>query len=239
MELDKSRLAAPLYLQIFTQLKKDIEIGKYGIGELIPSENQLIEDYGVSRMTARLAVLELVKFDLVERKRGTGTIVKASKVEESLKRVTSFTEEMQSNNVVMITPLCTIEKIVAPYDVRKNLDLTENAEVYKLIRLRSNGQYPLVYSVTYLNIENLEENCENYKSSLYDYLRRNHDVVIVNAKDQLEAVTCSSDIEKLLEIKKKAPVFKRTRIGFAQRNKKVEYSISYYPGERYKYSVEL
>ena len=65
----------PLYQQLRQQLVSRIRRGEFGPGDMLPSENQLCEEYGVSVTTARRALLELVKEGLVRRRMGVGTMV--------------------------------------------------------------------------------------------------------------------------------------------------------------------
>jgi len=61
--------------QIFAQLKESILAGKWQPGESLPSESQLSEDFGVSRMSVRVAIKKLQTFGLVEVRMGEGTYV--------------------------------------------------------------------------------------------------------------------------------------------------------------------
>lgn len=61
--------------QIFTQLKQSIIAGKWLPGESLPSESKLSEDFGVSRMSVRVAIKKLQTFGLIEVRMGEGTYV--------------------------------------------------------------------------------------------------------------------------------------------------------------------
>jgi DNA-binding LacI/PurR family transcriptional regulator len=74
MKLDDAR-AGPLYQQLKQSLFSRIRKGEFGPGELLPSEHQLCELYGVSAITTRRALLELVREGVVRRRPGVGTIV--------------------------------------------------------------------------------------------------------------------------------------------------------------------
>ncbi len=66
----------PVYFQIALDLRRRIGAGEWRPGERIAPELQLVRDYAVSRVTVRQALAELVKDDLVERHRGSGTYVR-------------------------------------------------------------------------------------------------------------------------------------------------------------------
>src|SRR2546430_10595983 len=65
----------PLYQQLRQELFARIRRGEFAAGDLLPSENQLCDEYGVSLTTARRALLELVKEGVVRRRAGVGTMV--------------------------------------------------------------------------------------------------------------------------------------------------------------------
>ena len=67
--------ALPRYAQIKAYIKREIDTGQWKVGQQIPSEHQLAEDFQVSRMTARRAVQELADEGLLERSVGLGTFV--------------------------------------------------------------------------------------------------------------------------------------------------------------------
>lgn len=74
----------PLYMTIFETLKGDIEQGRYT--RVFPSEAQLVKRFKASRQTVIRAMSELVKAGLVERRRGSGTVV-SRRVRHALGRV--------------------------------------------------------------------------------------------------------------------------------------------------------
>lgn len=239
MTLDRSKTAVSLYLQISQQLSELIESGKYATGEIIPSEKQLEEKYSVSRMTVRLAIGELVNKGYVERMRGIGTVVTYGKIEENLKRVISFSEEMELHGITMQTGYCQIKIVAASEQVAKNLCVKRSSNVFELTRVRCANSRPLVYSTTYLKIADLPLNADLYSDSLYKLLNEKFNVSITRASDQLEATLAEGKIAKFLEVSNGFPTFKRTRVAYDQFDKPAEYSVCYYPGDKYRYSVNL
>ena len=239
MTLDRSKAAVPLYLQISDQIGKAIESGEYTTGQIIPSEKQLQEKYSVSRMTVRLAIGELVNKGYVECMRGIGTVVTYGKIEENLKRVISFSQEMQLHGVTMQTSYCDIKAVNASEKVASNLNVKINSTVYELTRVRCANNRPIVYSVTYLKIADLPLDASLYSDSLYQFLSDQYNVTISRAGDQLEATLAEGAIAKFLEVAQGFPTFKRTRVAYDQQDNEVEYSVCYYPGDKYRYSVNL
>lgn len=238
-ELNRGKESPALYVQIARYLSEMIEAGQYASGEMIPSENQLQKQFGVSRVTVRLAINELVKRNYVECMRGIGTVVTYGKIRENIRHVISLTEEMARNGVYLTTSLCEMQRTRASEPVTSALHLAEGQPLYLLIRIRCVKNKPLVYTRTWLALDDLPTDGELYRDSLYIYLREQKDTHIVRGEDVLEAALPDATVARCLEISPSLPVFKRTRITYDQRDRAVEYSLCYYPSDRYKCSVEL
>lgn len=89
-------MSSPIYIKIHNQLRENIEDGKWKVGERIPAERELANQFSVSRMTLRQAIQELVDEGILERRVGSGTFVANRKVQERMSGVTSFTDLMKS-----------------------------------------------------------------------------------------------------------------------------------------------
>ena len=75
----------PAYMKIHDQIKKDIDNHRWAIGERLPSERDLAEQFDVSRMTLRQAVSLLVEEGVLERRVGSGTFVSSTRVQEKMR----------------------------------------------------------------------------------------------------------------------------------------------------------
>jgi len=238
--LDKSKGAAPLYHQLKQILKKEIEEGNFIKGSLFPCEKDLMNTFGVSRTTVRQALGDLSNLGYLRGERGVGTMVTFSKINERMQSVISFSEEMQRHGVIMSTSHCSIGPEAASKYIAQQLDVKEGERVFHLIRVRCADGVPLVYSDTYLpGCLDLPLNEATYNASLYDFLRKERDIVVASAQDTLEAMLADGQMAAFLKIPLYTAVFKRTRKGFDQDGRQVEFSVSCYPGEKYKYTIEL
>ena len=152
----------------------------------------------------------------------------------------SFTDEMKQHNITMKTTYCRMEKISPPTQVAKILQVPKTDQCYCLTRVRCVAGRPLVYTVTYLkNTVELPMDSVHYMESLYKYLREVHGIIIEKGRDTLEAALPTEEVQRFLQIEPQMPVFKRVRQTFLKNDEIFEYSICYYPGNRYKYTVDL
>jgi GntR family transcriptional regulator len=191
-------------------------------------------------VTTRQAMTALVQGGYIKRFRGIGTVVIYDKINESIEKVISFTEEMKKHNIKMQTTFCKMELICPDTKIAIALGILKDTPCYKLSRVREVDGKPLVYTVTYLRkIVDMPLTSGVYTESLYQLLREKYGIRIARGNDTLEAALPNETIQELLRIKEDMPIFIRTRKTFLPNDEIFEYSICYYPGNRYKYSVDL
>lgn len=238
--LDREQGAAPLYAQLEMLLQKKIEQGEYGKGDLLPPEKELMDTYEVSRVTVRQAMSRLAQKGFIRIRRGVGTDVIHDKIEERIQGVISFTEEMQKHGIHMETSYCHMELIKPGEKVAMILNIPMTKPCYCLKRVRNVDGKPLVYTVTYLKkVKELPTESHYYTDSLYSYLRESHGIRIKSGRDTLEAALPSAEVQKYLNIEAQRPIFIRTRQVYLDEGEIFEYSKCFYPGNRYKYTVDL
>lgn len=238
--LNHEKGAPPLYSQLESILRKQIEHGEYNKSDLLPTEKMLMNEYQVSRVTVRQAIAALTQDGYIKSSRGIGTEVIYEKIDEHMKHVISFTDEMKQHNITMDTSYCKMEKVKPSTQVAAALQIPKTDMCYCLTRVRCVNNRPLVYTITYLkNIVKLPMDNQYYMESLYKYLNDVHSIRIEKGKDTLEATLPTEKIQRFLDIEPQMPVFKRVRQTFLPDGEVFEYSICYYPGNRYKYTVDL
>jgi GntR family transcriptional regulator len=91
--------ATSLYEQIATTLRDEIERGGYEPSGKLPSEAELSERFGVSRVTVRLAIGKLVNDSLVERKQGKGTFATGKRLQHRLDALHGFYDSLARQGV--------------------------------------------------------------------------------------------------------------------------------------------
>ena len=91
----------PAYMKIHDQIKKDIDEHHWKIGERLPSERDLAEQFQVSRMTLRQAISLWLRKEFWRRV-GSGTFVSSTRVQEKMRGTTSFTEIVKSQGKFLL-----------------------------------------------------------------------------------------------------------------------------------------
>ncbi|MEA5450450.1 GntR family transcriptional regulator [Leptolyngbya sp. CCNP1308] len=133
-------MSTPLHITISEKLRRQIAVGEYQSGDRLPSEHQLMETFGVSRITARQAVANLVSQGLAIAYRGKGVFVTPQKkVTYSLTSPLVFLEEdMTRQGVAFSFENLIFEVVPAPAEVSAEMGILQKSEVYlqkKLLRM--------------------------------------------------------------------------------------------------------
>ena len=161
----------PLYQQLMRRLKNDVVAGVYPAGGRIPSEQVLCETYGVSRVTVRKAMLDLVQEGLLVRRQGKGTFVADARLKRDLQHITSFLDACAGMGRTAASRVLEVRREPARPDDTLRLNVPPDAPVLELCRLRLCDDEPVMleynrFPGTYDFLER-----EGLTGSLYDLLR--------------------------------------------------------------------
>lgn len=234
-------MPSPKYLEIQNLLLQRIKNGDYQEGQLIPKEVDLAEQLNVSRPTVRHAIRNLVQAGYLERRKKRGTIVTQTKIKQQFTHVIeSYNTEIQNNGLVAKTQVLNFSTEKASDEVAKALTIKPNTEVYKLVRLRSANNKPVVFVVTYLPIAQLSDlqKIDFTHHSLYSELAK-AGLEITHVSRKIEVHPATEEEAQLLETDIKAPIFYFHTIGFTKDHRALEYSIASYRGDLNYFMVEI
>lgn len=226
----------PLYLQLARRLRGMIADGQ-GDGAL-PSERELAERFGVSRVTVRKALRELIAEGLLHQRQGAGTFVNRSPhVEQRLSALTSFSEDMQSRGMEAGSRWLSRTVAVATPEEAMALGLPPGAKVARLHRLRLAGGVPMALELATLPLRFLP-NPQEVTGSLYAVLRQNgfppH-----RALQRLTALCLTPDQAALLDVPEGTAALYIERRTMLEDGTPLELVRSQYRGGVYDFVVEL
>src|SRR5215470_6525264 len=114
----------PLYYQIQQHLLEQIRSGNWKAGQPVPSEQEIAQLTGVSRMTARHALKSLCNLGVAYSQRGKGTFVSRIKLEKNFRQVLSFSEEMRARSSRPSSRVLKFERAQSSADVAEALHLS-------------------------------------------------------------------------------------------------------------------
>ncbi|MCF0229960.1 MAG: GntR family transcriptional regulator [Parasporobacterium sp.] len=234
--------AIPKYLEVKNQLAFRIEEGVYPVGEMIPTERELMESFNVSRITIRRALTELETEGYIYRLQGKGTFVKDEDRQQDLFMLTSCTEDII--RLGMTPSRKTISSKVIPADrrTRENLKLNVGDKVLCLERVYLADDEPVNFTITYLPLK-LFPGIERFdfgERSLYEVLEENYDTRIISSVRTIEAVLAPEEVCELLNVEGSVPLilFKSIVTGRkGSRQLPVETFRCYYRSDRFSFAI--
>jgi GntR family transcriptional regulator len=223
----------PRYYEIEQALRARID--ELGPHEPLPSDAQLCEEFGVSRMTARNAVQRLVQEGLVYRVPGRGTFVAEDSAPRTASHVLSFTEEMRRRGRVPSSRVVERVRRAATAEEQRRLGVDEVA-ILRRVRLADGEPVALESAVFPADrvVSLLEGDLE--RGSLHGALVA-AGIVPTAGRGALSAEAAGPEDARLLGIKRGQPLLVERRLIYDQDGGPVELTESRYVGERYGLDV--
>lgn len=229
----------PLYLQLREHIAEAIRSGRLQPGDALPSERDLADLSGMSRITVRKAVQDLVREGLVVQRQGSGTSVSQhlNKVEQSLTRLTSFSEDMALRGKTVRTQW--LERGLYTPDLNETvtLGLKPHSQVARISRLRIADDQPLAIERAAISTDHLPDP-EKIGTSLYAHLD-SCGFRPVRAIQRITAVNLSPGDASLLDMEPGAAGLNIERISYLAEGQVVEFTQSKYRGDAYEFIAEL
>ncbi|MCM3594830.1 GntR family transcriptional regulator [Metabacillus idriensis] len=230
----------PIYYQLEEGIKEAIQQQQLMPGEMIPSEREYAEKYGISRMTVRQALSNLVNDGYLYRQRGKGTFVAHQKIEQPLQGLTSFSEDMRSRGLVPSTRVISFKEVEASIDLAAKLEVKAGAPLFELKRVRLADQLPMAYEMLYISKELAHGLTEEIAvNSIYDYVENKLGLKIQHGRQVLEASFARKTEAEMLEVAEGAPVLLIERRTTLDTNKPLEVVRSVYRADRYKFTIDM
>lgn len=229
----------PLYSQLANTLREHIE-NDLDPDDMIPSERDLSERYGLSRTTVRLALRELERIGLIYRQHGRGTFVadQSGRVTD-LAAGYSFTDQQRELGRVPKTVILEFEIVEANKYLAQHMRLSLGDKAYRIKRLRLADDVPMMLETTYVPVsqflsltrKNLEHN------SLYHIMETEYDVAIRYAEEEFKASIAKQSDAEQLDIPEGAPVLNLERTTYNDHNTIVEFTLSVARADQFHYKV--
>lgn len=217
-------------------LRSIIRSGRAAPGDALPSERDLAQAIGWSRVTVRKALASLIAEGLIAKRHGAGTFV-ASRIEKSIAALSSFSEDMTRRSLKPDTRLVSSEiGAVTPQEAVK-FHLPMDASVIRMERVRLADDQPLAFE--YVTVPTFTvPDPRNIGASLYEAMAL-ADFRPIRAVQRIRAVNMSHAIARALEVQPGAAALLIERSGILYDGRVVEFTRSYYRGDAYDFVTEL
>ncbi|MEP1444606.1 MAG: histidine utilization repressor [Paraglaciecola sp.] len=231
--MNKKTSAQPRFVQIKSALLDKIEHGEMRPGDKVQSENQLAELFGVSRMTARRALTELVTEGILARSQGLGTFVSDSRPMSSILEIRSIDDEIIQRGHLYANKVLTVDTVTATEQQCVWLGVATNSVVFHTKVVHLENGLPIQLEDRIVN----PELAPQYIQQNFTLTTANHYLSkiapLTEAEHSVEAILPNNELANILDIATSQPCLKISRRTYSSKGV-VSYARLYHPGNRYR-----
>lgn len=202
--------------------------------EMIESENQLSSKIGVSRVTVRNAIEELVNERILIKHHGKGTYLNSFPSFSDFMNGIGFSHEVKRRNMIPSAKLLNLEITEPTLQLRKELKLSENEKVVRVERVRFADNIPVAYesaSFPYSILGDINEG--EASNSIYDYLEKKG-YIFDYADQRVNATVADSSLSKLLDVPVGHPLIEMYVLAYTKEGLPFNAGTTYYQTNTFK-----
>jgi GntR family transcriptional regulator len=227
----------PLPVQVYGRLRDDVTGGVYEPGSRLPSEAELSELFGVSRITVREALRMLQRDMLIESRHGRGHYVLSAGglVKKPIGELQSVTELMESLGYPMETTVLSVRR--EPGGERASaLGLEPDDEVFRLERLRTSGGEAMIYSIDILPVRAFAGGEPDWGGSLLEAMER-EGIWIAYSRATIRAVILPRSVVRQAGVPPTLPWILMDQINFTSEHRPVLLSLDHHRGDKFEFET--
>lgn len=237
-KLDNSPFSKPLYAQVYDILVEKISNGEFKKEDILPTESEFQELFGVSRITARKALEKLTEDGYIRRARGIGSIVIKTSKNPKIELKTSFSTKLKGKKIKRkILEVSRLKGRDVPIEIRELFELNDEEEIIMLKRLLSKEEIPVLIQDIYLApCIKFEVSEIKQEESFYEFLESKN-YILNSYTEKIFATIPTQEEQIILEIKEIEPLLCRERKGYLKNQEIFEYSITKHISKYYDYMI--
>lgn len=231
----------PLYRVIKKALKERILSGDYSVGQQLPSENQLMRIFNVSRVTARQALHQLLKERLVVSHQGKGYFVARVKAVQDLARLQGLGESIADSGFSTHSEVLDLAEVAADERVADALALEPGAIVTCLQRVRHINHQPVSHDISYFPVE-IGRRLKDFDlvgNDVFVLLEENLGFELGVADLKVEANLADDSLARLLETEVGTPVLRIERLTLDESGRPIDFEYLHGRGDAYQFRIRV
>lgn len=238
-KLVEKNKTVPLYLQIYHDVCTKVDEGILKPGDSMPTEQNLMDYYHVSRVTVRKALMELINDGIILREYSKSAIIAQKKPRKNMSRLTSLREDIISAGMVPTSMITVVQNIQANVSIAAAMNIPEGEPLIYFHRIRYGNNVPIAVQDVHIR----EKYCSSYdiknlgNKSIYDTLEKERDYKIDYADMILSAKMPTKKQSQELDMTSEAPLLFMKRTAYLIDGEALEYAETYYVTSRYEWTV--
>jgi len=231
----------PLYVQLADLLREKILSGVLEPGTLLPSNEELCKQHGISRVTVRLALKTLAQEGLLVAGRGKGTFVSTPRIGHNLNDVLTWPNIIISPASGYKVKVVGFGKVKANDEVLKFFDLTSGQKMLRIQRQHYVGNFPVAFVNLFVSpvVEAIFTKKIVEELPVYDLVESKTEYVIGRAVQFIRACSADQTIARYLELEVGDPVLMSERRTSSTTGIPIAHSFFYYRADEHEFKIEL
>ncbi len=230
--------AKPKFILIKQYICQQIESGKWSQNHKVPSENELAEQFSVSRMTARRALQELTEQGALVRSQGAGTFVATFKSQSSLLEIRNIADEIQDRNHQHSAKQLRLETVKVSSEIAILLNIEVDTKVFYAEILHFENDQPIQLEQRFVNPQLVPEYLQQDFANITSHEYLSTEAPLTEATHEIEAVSAEKNIVQLLAINSHQPCLQIKRRTWSRQGV-VSFAILTSPGDKYRLGGHL
>ncbi|MBU2953593.1 GntR family transcriptional regulator [Marinobacter sp. F3R08] len=230
----------PLYVQIRDSLRRQILDGHYEVHERLPSENEMMNSFGVSRITIRQALRDLHNEGLVFSAQGKGTFVSKPKAVQNVQRLEGFGEAMAAQGYEASARVISIQQMKAPKAVAASLDLQPGDEAVEVKRVRYLNRSPVCIENSYFPMDVGRQMFSlDLSGDIFPMLENLFGISLGGADISLDSILADDEAQQYLNLKAGEPILRVERLTHNRDGRPIDFEYLCYRGDSFKYQFRI
>jgi GntR family transcriptional regulator len=231
----------PRYRQVAQTLINEIAAGHYPVGDLMPTEMELCEQFGASRFTVRQAIKQLVELGLVNRQAGVGTKVLGREPKSNYRQVMQGIADLRQYTADTELEIHDQRMVTVHGDLSATLEAADGESWLRIEGIRRLGDRktpPICVTEIYIHPAFRAVRDLGGRSTVPIYVRIEEQFGerVMEIQQQISAAPLTKKIAGLLDAKPGSPALIVNRSYRSQRGELIEVALSTHPADRFSYS---
>jgi GntR family transcriptional regulator len=229
----------PLYQQLSDTIADAIKSGKVKAGDQLPSENELISLFNVSRFVVRQTLNSLGRQGLIFTEHGRGSFVSQQKIEKPLDVLQSYHVGMKKAGLEVEVRILSKEMVVPSKEIAEKLALKPNEKVLLLERVAFANGRPLNLLISHIAANHCGEKLMAFsKGSLYSYMQKECGIYLNHSRSTVEIIFAEEYESRMLNQSRGAVMMQILSVSYEKNGKPVEHSRVVYPGYMFRFQFD-
>ena len=227
-----------LYKDITKKLRFRINSDEFAVGDVLPTERQLMEEYQVSRASIRKALAELQMLDLIERKHGSGSYIMQKEAVHLVHPLKSGVESTEATGEKITSKVLEFAIVDPDREITDILKIKSSERVYYIKRLRKVNNRPQIIEESFMPVNLFPElTMRTLEQSKFEYIEKTLGLKIEGSYQEFSPVLPDKQEALLLNMREKEPIIQITNVSNFSDGTIFDYSIMKFKSSEYKLAM--